>query len=74
MQLVETIVRDGSVQMLYADDATKEQATEWVELRVKSDGGDNRRLGVIQKDALQRVQALIDGEMTRFGTLSDQIR
>ena len=74
MTLIETLVRDGTVRLLYADGPTKDAAAEWVEIQLKSAGDDNRRLGVIQKDALHRLQALIAAEMTRFGKLSDQIR
>jgi len=74
MKLIETVIREGTACLLYADAPTKDQASEWVELRMKSEGDDNRRLGVIQKAALLRLRALIDEEMTRFGILSDQIR
>jgi hypothetical protein len=74
MQLIETKVLLGFVQLLYADGPTKEQSTEWVECRVKSEGDDNRRLGVVQANALRRVQALIAEENKRFGALADQSR
>ncbi|HLH12437.1 MAG TPA: hypothetical protein VKV77_11240 [Methylovirgula sp.] len=74
MKLRETAIRGETVRLLYADAPTKDEASEWVELQMKLEGDDNRRLGVIQKAALLRLRALIDEEMTRFGRLSDQIR
>jgi hypothetical protein len=74
MKIIEIVIRDGIVRLLYADAPTKEEASEWVEIQLKAEGDDNRRLGVIQKDALLRLRALIDAEMLRFGKLSDQIR
>jgi hypothetical protein len=74
MKLREIAVRDGIVQLLYADATTKDESSEWVEIRLKAEGDDNRRLGVIQKAALLRLQALIDEETNRFRKLSDQIR
>lgn len=73
MKLIETVIRDGTVRLLYADEPTKDEASEWVEMQLKVAQDDNRRLGVIQKDALLRLQAVIDAEMTRFRTLSGQI-
>jgi hypothetical protein len=74
MKIIETVIRDGIVRLLYADAPTKDEASEWVEMQLKAEGDDNRRLGVIRKAALLRLQALIDAEMTHFGKLSDQIR
>ena len=73
MKLIETTVHGPFVRLLYADAATKEDATEWLELRVSVPGDDNRRLGVIQKDALLRVRKLIDEESARFAGLADSL-
>lgn len=73
MKLIETTVRDGTVRLLYANGPTKDESSEWVEMRLRSEGDDNRRLGAIQRVALLRLRALIDAEMTRFGILSGQI-
>jgi hypothetical protein len=74
MKLIETLIRDGTVRLLYADAPAKDEASEWLEMQLKAEGDDNRRIGVIQKDALLRLRVLIDAEMTRFGKLSDQTR
>lgn len=73
MQLIEMTISGDFVRLLYGDGATKEESTEWCELKMRAPAGDNRRLGAAQKDALLRVQALIAAEMTRFRMLSDQI-
>jgi hypothetical protein len=73
MTLIETTVRGPLVRLLYADAPTKEQATEWLELQMKVGGDDNRRLGVIQKDALQRVRTLLNAESARFQSLADSL-
>ena len=57
MKLIEITVHEGMVWLLYADETTKDEASEWIELQLKAKGDDNRRLGVIQKNALERVQA-----------------
>ena len=46
MQLIEMITSGGHVQMLYANAATKEEASEWLEFRVPSPTRANQRLGV----------------------------
>lgn len=74
MKLIETTVTGPLVRMLYADAATKDESSEWLELQVKVPGDDNRRLGVIQKDALQRVRTLLNEESDRFESLSDSLR
>lgn len=73
MKLIETTVKGPLVRMLYADAATKDQATEWMEMVVKAEGDDNRRLGVIHQAALRRLTALIAAENKRFQSLSDQL-
>ena len=73
MKLIETAVRGPMVRMLYADAPTKEQATEWMEMVVKVEGDDNRRLGVIHQAVLQRLRALLASENRRFESLSDQL-
>jgi len=73
MKLIETTISGPFVRLLYADAATKEQATEWVEMRVKAEGDDNRRLGVIHQAAVHRLRALVDAENQRFQSLSDHI-
>lgn len=74
LNLIEMTVSGPSVRLLYADGATREQATEWVEMALKLEGDDNRRLGVIQKDALDRLRTLYDEEMIRIRLLSNQIQ
>ena len=74
LHLIETSVTGPLVRMLYADAPAKEQATEWLELQVSIPGDDNRRLGVIQKDALQRVRTLLNDESARFQSLADSLR
>jgi hypothetical protein len=74
MQLIEMITSGGHVQMLYANAATKEEASEWLEFRVHSPTRANQRLGVIQQQALYRVRELIDAENERFTALSAQLR
>jgi len=74
MKLIETTISGPFVHLLYADAATKDEATEWVEMRVKLPEDDNRRLGVIQKDALQRVRKLCNDENTRLQSLADSLR
>jgi len=74
MTLIETMVRGPMVRMLYADAASKDQATEWLELQVKVPGDDNRRLGVVQKDALQRARKLLNEESARLQSLADSLR
>lgn len=74
MKLIETAIHGETVRLLYGDGPTKDESSQWVELQTKLEGDDNRRLGVIQKAALLRLRALIDAEMSRFHTLSDQIR
>jgi hypothetical protein len=74
MQLIEMTVSGGHVQMLYANAATKDEATEWLEFRVHSPARPNQLLGVIQKTALHRVRELIDAENERFLALSAQLR
>ncbi|MGO9697767.1 MAG: hypothetical protein ACLPX7_00715 [Xanthobacteraceae bacterium] len=73
MKLVATTVTGPFVHLLYADAATKEQATEWVEMHLKAEGDDNRRLGVIQQAALQQLRALLTAENRRFESLSDRL-
>lgn len=73
LKLIETTVAGPMVRMLYADKAPKEQAAQWVEIFVKSEGDDNRRLGVIQKDALQCVQTLLNAENNRLRCLADSL-
>ena len=46
MQLIEMITTGGHVQMLYANAATKEEASEWLEFRVHSPTRANQRLGL----------------------------
>ena len=74
MQLIEMIVSGGHVRLLYANAATKDEATEWLEFRVHSPPRGNQRLGVIQQTALQRVRELIDAENERFVALSAELR
>lgn len=75
MKLIETTISGQIVRMLYADAPSKDEASEWVEMRVKVEqGDDNRRLGVIQTNALRRLQALIAEENKRFQLLADQSR
>jgi hypothetical protein len=68
MQLIEMTVSGGHVQLLYANAATKDEATEWLEFRVHSPARGNQRLGVIQQ------RELIDAENERFAALSAQLR
>jgi hypothetical protein len=74
MQLIEMITSGGHVQMLYANAASKEEASEWVEFRVHSPARANQRLGVIQQQALHRMRELIAAENERFAALSAQPR
>jgi hypothetical protein len=74
MQLIEMTVSGGHVRLLYANAATKDEATEWLEFRVHSSARGNQRLGVIQQTALHRVRELIDAENERFVALSAQLR
>ena len=48
MQLIEMTVSGGHVRLLYANAATKDEASEWLEFRVHSPSRGNQRLGVIQ--------------------------
>jgi flagellar motility protein MotE (MotC chaperone) len=73
MNIIETSVGAGHVRMSYASGATKEESSEWVEFRLKSAGDGNRRLGVIQTEALRRLRAVIDEEMKRLQALANQI-
>ena len=74
MQLIEMTVSGGHVQLLYANAATKAEASEWLEFRVHSSARGNQRLGAIQQQALHRVRELIDAENERFAALSAQLR
>jgi hypothetical protein len=74
MQLIEMTVSGGHVRMLYANAATKDEASEWLEFRVHSPARGNQRLGVIQQTALHRVRELVDAENERFAALTAQIR
>jgi len=74
MQLIEMTVSGGHVQLLFANAATKDEATEWLEFRVHSPARGNQRLGVIQQQALHRVRELIDAENERFAALSLRLR
>jgi hypothetical protein len=58
--------------MLYANAATKEEASEWVEFRVHSPARAKQRLGEIQQQALHRVSELIAAENERSEALSAQ--
>ena len=71
MQLIEMTVSGGHVRLLYANAATKDEASEWLEF---SPSRGNQRLGVIQQTALHRVRELIDAENERFVALSAQVR
>ena len=62
------------MRLLYANAATKAEATEWLEFRVHSPARGNQRLGVIQQTALHRVRELIDAENERFVALSAEFR
>ena len=74
MQLIEMTVSGGHVRLLYANAATKDEASEWLEFRVHSPSRGNQCLGVIQQTALHRVRELIDAENERFVALSAQLR
>lgn len=74
MKLIETLVSRETVRLLYGDGATRDESSEWVEMQVKVAGDDNRRLGVIQKDALQRVRKLLNAENERHQSLADSLR
>jgi hypothetical protein len=74
MKIIETTIHNGMVRLLYADKPTKEEASEWVEMQVKVKRDDNRRLGVIQNEALKRLRDLLKAEDARFEHLSDQLR
>jgi hypothetical protein len=74
MKLIEIVVHEATVRLLYGDHFTKEESTEWMEMQVKAKGDDNRRLGVIQVDALRRLQTLIRGEAERLEKLAEQSR
>jgi hypothetical protein len=71
MQLIEMTMSGGHVRLLYANAATKAEATEWLEFRVHSPARGNQRLGVIQQTA---VRELIDAENERFVALSAEFR
>ena len=73
IRLIETMVSGDTVRMLYADAPTKEGALEFVEMSLKVPGDDNRRLGVIHREALRRLQALVDKEIERLRGLANQI-
>lgn len=73
MQLIETTVSGDSVRLLYADGASKDEPAEWLEFQVSLEGDGNRRLGVIHREALRRVQELIDSETQRLRELSNQL-
>jgi hypothetical protein len=74
MQLIEMTVSGGHVRLLYANAATKDEASEWLEFRVHSPSRGNQRLGAIQQTALHRVRELIDAENEHFVALSAQLR
>ena len=74
MQLIEMTVSGGHVRLLYANAATKDEASEWIEFPVHSPSRANQRLGVIQQTALHRVRELIDAENEHFVALSAQLR
>jgi hypothetical protein len=73
MKLIKTAVYEKTVHMLYADGPTKAESTEWVEMRLKSEGSDNRRIAAIHKSALQQLRALIAAENRRLESLEDHI-
>ena len=74
MNLIEIVVHEATVRLLYGDHSTKEESTEWMEMQVNAKGDDNRRLGVIQVHALRRLQTLIHGETERLEKLAEQSR
>ena len=72
LSLTEMTISGSTVRLTYANATSKDESSEWVEMSLTIVGDDNRRLGVVQKAALLRLQTLIDEETQRLRLLSDQ--
>jgi hypothetical protein len=61
MKLIEMTVADGFAQMLYADHPEKGKASEWIEFKVRMNGGDNKQI-----TEMQAILAAFDKQMERI--------
>jgi len=48
MKLIEMTVADGFAQMLYADHPNKDNASEWIEFKVRMTGDGNNQITEMQ--------------------------
>lgn len=87
MKLIETTVLESSVQMRFADDADREKASEWIEIRVPTDSLrdpfagasplgdlDKRLLAEVRLVALRYARDVIGDETQRLSELVNRRR
>ena len=70
MQLIEMTMSQEHVRLLYGDRTSKDESGFWVELQAPSKGDDNRRLGVIQVEALRLLRSELNAEFQRLEALA----
>jgi hypothetical protein len=61
MKLIEMTVADGYAQLLFADHPNKDSASEWIEFKVRMNGGGNNQI-----TEMQSILAAFDEQMERI--------
>jgi hypothetical protein len=64
MKLIEKTVADGYAQLLYADHPNKDNASERIEFKVRTNGGGSRQTTEMQ--AVLQIRAAFDEQMERI--------
>jgi hypothetical protein len=66
MKLIDMTISDGSVRMLYATQATKDDAEQWIEFKVNVKDARLRRTAEVQMQAILQIRAAFDNQMEQI--------
>jgi hypothetical protein len=78
MKLIETVISETSIRLRYADETDPTKAVEWVDVQFALSGLKNpedakpelQYVAELQRAALDRLQAVLSGEIQRLRSLA----
>lgn len=76
MKLIETVISEKSIQMLYGNAATKDESSEWLEAWVANEREPDSlpHLLEVHLGVLERARTILDTEIQRLRGLANRAR
>jgi hypothetical protein len=70
MKPIETTFTKDRIRIVFADAATKTDATAWIDLQIPYTGDEGQRISAAHREALQYAREALSAEIQRLAALT----